>query len=230
MQTQEDIVAGRLVGLAAALVLGTGLLAPGFVLAAAYEPPVGTVEYVIEHSKYDEIGTHKLTFSRSGKDVIVDVEVRIKVKLLFITAHSVAAERRETWRDGRLVTYSSWTKENKTLIEVSARTESGKLVVEGPEGRAEAGGPVFPTNPWHPEVVKAGLLMDTKTGKLLKVSVAPAGEGEVAVAGKWVNARKYTISGDLERDVWFDADGNLLQFRFVNDGATLTFTRVTPLP
>ena len=37
MQTQEDIVAGRLVGLAAALVLGTGLLAPGFVLAAAYE-------------------------------------------------------------------------------------------------------------------------------------------------------------------------------------------------
>ena len=34
---------------------------------------------------------------------------------------------------------------------------------------------------------------------------------------------------DLARDLWFDADGNLMQFRFVNDGATLTFTRSTPL-
>jgi hypothetical protein len=198
--------------------------------ASAYEPPLGTVEYRINHSKYDEIGTHSLTFSRDGADVVVDVAVRIKVKLLFITAHSVAADRRETWRDGRLLAYQSRTKENKTLIEVSARTEAGKLVIEGPEGRVEAAGPVFPTNPWHPEIVKAGLLMDTKTGKLLKVSVAAAGDGEVAVAGKAVKARKYTISGELARDVWFDADGNLLQFSFVNDGVTLTFTRMTPMP
>ncbi len=197
--------------------------------ALAYEPPSGTVEYRISHSKYDEIGTHSLTFSRSGNDLVVDVAVRIKVKLLFITAHSVAAERRETWRDGRLVAYTSRTVENKKLFEVSARTDGGKLVIEGPEGRAEADATVFPTNPWHPDIVKSRLLMDTKTGKLLKVSVAAAGEDEVTVTGKVVKTWKYEISGDLARELWFDPDGNLMQFRFVNDGATLTFTRITPL-
>lgn len=198
--------------------------------AGAYDPPAGTVDFRIQHSKYKDIGTHSLTFARSNGDVVVDVAVRIKVKLLFITAHSVVADRRETWRDGRFVAYRSRTNENNTVVEVSVRTEAGKLVIEGPEGKVETDGTVFPTNPWHPEIVKAGLLMDTKTGALLKVAVAAAGEGQIAVAGKTVKARKYVVSGDLERELWFDAEGNLLQFRFVSDGATLTFTRTTPLP
>ena len=214
----------------AACVVVSLLVAAGVPQAVAYDPPAGTVEYHINHSKYGDIGTHSLTFAHDGAELIVDVAVRIKVKLLFMTAHSVVAERRETWRDGRLVGYKSHTDENGELVDVSARMDGATLVIEGVDGRAEAGVPVFPTNPWNPDIVKAGLLMDTKTGKLLKVSVAAAGEAELAVARKAVRAVKYTVSGDLERDLWFDADGNLLQFRFVSDGATLTFTRITPLP
>jgi len=222
-------MSGSLLKRAGGIVAGLLLAMAWAAQASTYEPPSGTVEYRINHSKYDEIGTHKVTFSRSGKDLVVDVAVRIKVKLLFITAHSVVADRRETWRDGRLVAYTSRTDENSKLFEVSARMDGRNLVIEGPGGRAETDAAVFPTNPWHPDIVKTGLLMDTKTGKLLKVSVAAAGEDEVTVAGKAVKARKYAISGDLARELWFDPDGNLLQFRFVNDGATLTFTRIMPL-
>ncbi len=198
--------------------------------AQAYEPPSGTVEYRINHSKYDEIGTHRVTFSRKGADLVVDVRIEIKVKLLFLTAHSLKSDRRETWQDGRLVAYTAHTKENRDDIKVSARANGPKFVIDGPSGRAEADGVVFPSHPWHPGIVERTLLMDTKTGALLKVSIAPAGEDEVTVAGKPVKTRKFTVSGDIERELWFDDAGNWIQLRFVNDGATLTFTRTTPLP
>lgn len=213
-------------GAAMAIILLLGTTARG----ASYEPPVGTVVFGIEHSKYGDIGTHSLTFSRDGADLIVAVNVRIRVKLLFITAHSLVANRRETWRDGRLVAYRSNTVENNRPTDVSAREEGGRLVIDGPDGRAEAVGPVFPTNPWNPDIVNASLLMETKTGELLNVSVALAGEEDVPVAGRPVRTRKHVISGDLARELWFDAAGNLVQFRFGRDGATLTFTRATPLP
>ncbi len=72
--------------------------------------------------------------------------------------------------------------------------------------------------------------MDTKTGKLLKVSTRAAGAEPVDVAGKPVSTKKYVTSGDMDRELWFDGKGNLIQFRFVRDGSTLTFTRTTPLP
>jgi hypothetical protein len=32
------------------------------------------------------------------------------------------------------------------------------------------------------------------------------------------------VTGDLQRDLWFDASGRPLQFAFKNEGALLTFT------
>ena len=221
---------GRLLGLAAALAVSMGLAAGAAQAAETVRgAAAGKVEYRIDHSKYDEIGSHVVTFSREGEDLVVDVAIDIKVKILFFTGHSVVSERRETWRGGRMVAYKAHTDENSELFDVTARAEGGKLVIEGPEGRAEADGAVFPTHPWNPEIVKGAVQMDTKTGKLLNVTVAPAGSEAIEVAGKAVETSKYTVTGDLERELWFDAKGNWIQLRFPKDGETLTFTRVTPL-
>lgn len=221
---------GRIAGLIAALAmfmgLGSGHAAAAEAVRGAAE---GKVEYRIMHSKYDEIGSDILTFSRDGEDLIVDVAINIEVNFLFITVHSLVSERRETWRNGRFVSYKSHTDENSELIEVTARAEGGKFVVEGPSGRAEADSPVFPTNPWNPEIVNSTVQMDTKTGELLNATVAPAGSETIEVAGRAVETSKYKVTGDLERELWFDANGNWIQLRFPKDGETLTFTRVTPL-
>lgn len=191
--------------------------------------PGETVEYRIVHSKYDQIGSHTVTFSRTGEDLVVDVAIDIKVKILFITAHSLTAERKEVWREGRFVGYASRTTENGESFDVAAHVEEDKLVIEGPQGEVEADDSVFPTHPWNPDIVNRTLLMDTKTGELLRVSVAPAGEETIEIDGKPVEAAKYRVTGDLERELWYDASGNWIQLRFPRDGETLTFTRVTPL-
>lgn len=203
---------------------------PGGGTAAAYDPPAGTVEYAIHHSKYDRIGTHSVSFSRAGEDLIVDVVIHVKVKLLFLTVHSLEAERRETWRGGRLVSYRSRTDENGKLANVNATAEGNAFVIKGPNGTARADPSVFPTHPWNPTIVDRATLMDTKTGELLTVSTKAAGEETITVAGRPVPARRYVMTGDLERELWFDERGNWIQLRFKRDGASLTFTRITPLP
>lgn len=221
----------RLAGLAAVLALAvTTIAAPHIRSAAAYEPPAGTVEYAIHHSKYKRIGTHSVSFSRSGSDLIVDVVIQIKVKLLFFTAHSLEAARREVWRGGKFVGYQGRTDENGKLVKVNARTDGDGLAINGGNGTVRADPSVFPTHPWNPDIVNRSLLMETKTGELLDVTTRPDGEETIEVAGKPVKTTRYVMAGDLERELWFDGGGNWIQLRFKRDGATLTFTRITPVP
>jgi len=201
---------------------------PGSSAETAYEPPTGTVEYAIHHSKYDRIGTHSVSFSRNGDELVVTTVIHIKVKLLFITAHSLESKRREVWRGGRLVSYRADTDENGEIFTVKADMDNDGLVVEGPNGTARADGPVFPTHPWNPEIVTQTLLMETKTGELLNVLTRADGEEVIEVAGRPVPTRRYVMSGGLERELWYDEQGNWIQLRFKQDGATVTFTRTTP--
>jgi hypothetical protein len=201
------------------------VLVLGFAASAwAAEPPSGTVIYGIHHEKYGDIGTHRLTFSRSGEDLMVEVENKMKVKILFVTAFRYEAERRELWRDGKMVSYRSQTDDDGTPFAASAELKGDKLVIEGSEDSVEAPLGVFPTNPWNRQIVEQSLLMDTKTGELLKVKIDAAGEDTIEVRGASVKARKYVITGDLERELWFAEDGTWLQMRFDSDGSAVTFT------
>jgi hypothetical protein len=200
-------------------------LGVGFTAAArAAEAPSGTVVYNIHHEKYGEIGTHTLSFAQSGGDLTVDVENKMKVKVLFITVFRYKADRKEVWRDGRMVGYRSQTHDDGTDIAAMAELKGDKLVIEGPNGRATTPLGVFPTNPWNSKIVEQSLLMDTKTGELLKVKVTAAGEDTLEVRDKPVKANKYVISGELERELWFAEDGTWLQMRFDSDGSAITFT------
>lgn len=108
--------------------------------------------------------------------------------------------------------------------------EGVKLVITGPQGTVRASGVVFPSHPWNPDIVKQTQLMETQTGELLTVTAKPAGEEVIEVASKPVQTRKFTLSGDIDRDVWFDGAGNWIRLSFPRDGATITLTRATPMP
>ena len=190
----------------------------------AQPAPSGTMLYGIHHEKHDDIGTHEVTFSRSGDDLMVEVKNRIKVKVLFITVYRFEANRREVWRGGKLVSYRSRSDDDGTEIVVRAEADGDKLVIEGQNGREEAPLGTFPTHPWNAKIVEQSKIMDTKTGELKTVSVTAAGEETIEAGGRKVKARKYRMTGDMERELWFGPDGTWLQMRFDKDGDTITFT------
>jgi hypothetical protein len=194
-------------------------------LEAAAAPEAGTtMAYDIHHEDHGQVGHHRVSFKSEGDDLIVEVENEIKVKVLFITAFRFEATRRERWREGKMVAYESQTHDDGTDIAVSARAEGDKLIIEGPDGAKEAPLGTFPSHPWNMEILKSDLLMETKTGELLEVATAGAGAETLELGGRSVATTRYKMTGDMERELWFDAEGNWIQLRFEKDGSLITFT------
>ena len=207
--------------------LSLGVLAAAACLgqAALAVPPAGTsVVFGIHHEDHGEVGEHRVSFSRQGEDLVVSVDNLITVEIFFITAFRFEAERREVWRDGRMIAYDSRTHDDGTDIQVSARTEGDKLVIDGPEGRIEAPAGTFPTHPWNPAFLGQTLVMDTKTGRLLNIETVEAGRETIQAGGRMIRALKHRITGDTRREIWFDEEGNLVQLRLYADGKAVTFT------
>ena len=207
--------------------LSLGLVAATICLgqAALAVPPAGTsVVFGIHHEEHGDVGEHRVSFSREGEDLVVSVDNLITVEIFFITAFRFQAERREVWRDGRMIAYDSRTHDDGTDILVSARLEGEKLVIDGPEGRIEAPAGTFPTHPWNPAFLGQSLVMDTKTGRLLNIETVEAGRETIEAGGRLIRARKHRITGDTRREIWFDEAGNLVQLRLYTDGKAVTFT------
>ena len=52
----------------------------------------------------------------------------------------------------------------------------------------------------------------------------PAREDPEITIREAVVTTRYEMNGDLERELWFDEEGNWVQLRFVKDGSRITFT------
>jgi len=192
---------------------------------ARAEVALGTYVYKMEHSRYGSIGTHTIKLAKQGAQTIVTVALRIRVKILLVTAHREAADRREVWQGGRLVGYESTTKENDKIIKVSARAGGGGLSVTGPGGTKTAPAGAFLTNPWNVAILKAKTVIDTKTGAIKPVVAVKAQGTEMVTTGSGpVKATKYLFQDTTKRFLWYDAAGRLVKFLVYNDGKTVTFT------
>ena len=192
--------------------------------ARAAEAPTGTFAYVIRHQDHGEIGALTIVSTRQGGERVYDQTLHIAVKVLFVTAYRQDSARKEAWRGDRLIAYDARTDDDGKKSTIAGRAEGDKFVIDGPAGHIVAPATVYPSNPFDPGIVNATLLMDTGSGKLLHVTVTPGPEETITAGGGPVQARRYAVTGDLQRDLWFDEAGRLLQFAFKNDGALVTFT------
>lgn len=202
-----------------------GLLAPGPVLASTAElPPDGVYRYELTHSDHGDLGTHTITIASDGDERRVAVERRLKVSRVLITVFREETDTEEVWRDGRMVSYSRVT-DGDEAGGLSAREEAGVLVAEGPEGRFELPLGTFPTHPWNPAIVEETLLMDTGSGRPVRVAIEEAGEEEIVVGGRRLEARRYEMTGEQRRNLWYDDQGRLLRMDILReDGGSVRFS------
>ncbi len=186
---------------------------------------IGQLEYVIRHQQLGDVGTHLVTISASDDGYVIAVDNEIAARFLFWT-HREAFHQTEVWRDGRLIEFrrSSTQPGGEQTVTVLARAIGDKLVVNGPAGRVAAPGNVLSSHPWNPGILTQHRLISTEDGTLKKVHVAPAGEEALTAGGVQVLARKYVMTGDLTRELWYDEHGLCLQVRLSKAGTTVTIT------
>jgi hypothetical protein len=195
-----------------AVLLTVALAAAAAPAAAATDLADGTYAFTVFRDG-DPIGTHTLTARHEGGDLVLDIAVDIKVKVAFITAYRYEQTRREVWRDGRLVAFESDTNDDGKKAKTSGKLEGDMLSVTGPDGSQKVRPDIISNSWWNAELAKQSELLNTFDSKILKVKIEDAGEESVETAAGPVKAHRYAIAGDIDREVWYDADGRWVHMR-----------------
>lgn len=199
----------RLTLIPAGLALGLAFgLAPA--VDAAAPPAAGTLAFDVTR-KGTDIGDHVFTFSGGAADFDVKVatDIAVRVPLIRTKVYSYEQQSSERWRGGHLVHLVSTTDNDGKAEAVDANVNQ-----------------LLPGSLWSADTVRASKLFNTIDGTTMRVQVADLGMDRIEAGGDSIDAHHFRIAGDLERDVWYDANGYLARLTLIaDDGSTVTYVR-----
>lgn len=180
------------------------LLAGGGFASAALKAPERLPFELVRGGS--QIGSHTLEFTRNGDELIVDVAIEMKVKVLFITAFRYAHTAREIWRDDRLVSLVSQTYDNGEAYAVEAVAKPDGIHVTG------AGEPyvvpldTMPSSYWNYRTTRADSLINSQKGVLEAIKMDYLGREMRELDGRSVEVEHWRLQGSLAVDIWYHAE------------------------
>lgn len=170
------------------------------------------------------VGTHDVMFERVGDRLIIQSSTDVSVGALFLTFYRFEQRRTEIRENGRVVFYESWTNNNgEELTTRAVATETG-LEIEGMDGTLVVDAQVLLTTYWDVATVSQSRLIEGSYGRLIDVEIDKAGQDPIKTADGVIKAQHYRVRGELQRDLWYDADGVWLKMEFtVDDGSIIRY-------
>ncbi|MCC6469794.1 MAG: hypothetical protein IT563_15840 [Alphaproteobacteria bacterium] len=163
----------------------------------------------------DKIGEHEFVFTRTGDAVNVTVKTDVRVKLGFITLYRFWHEGSERWVDGRMVELASKTDDDGTKHELKVQAVDGKLqVLHDGKPIAPVAAETIPASLWHKGILDVPATLNTIDGSMMAIKTSLAGDEQVPAPTAPKPAKHYLITGELQRELWFSPDGNLVRVRF----------------
>ncbi|HEV7369235.1 DUF6134 family protein [Arenibaculum sp.] len=173
----------------------------------------------------DPLGRHRVEIRTDGDVTRVKTEIDFHVSLAFLTVYRLRHTSREVWRDGLLVSLDSQTNDNGQEHAVQARATRRGLVVEGPAGRSVVPAETMTTGSyWHPGVIAAERLIDTRTGRILEVTARRVATERIRAGGRTVEADRYRIDGDIKLNLWY-AGQDWVKLSFRARGSDVDYVR-----
>jgi hypothetical protein len=209
---------GAIAGVAA-LVLGS-VAGPAMAITADNAP---TGAYVYQVMRQGEvIGEQRLTFERQGENLVVSTDAKIDVKLLGLSLYGFDQHSEETWNKNLMVGVSSTADDDGTPKKVNMTLQGSQLAGDfnGKIRTAPLG--IFPNSFWNEDSVKQSQILDTSRGKLRRVTVADKGTETLNLPYGAVKAHHYSLSGEMQRELWYDDKGVLVAGELTaKDGSTV---------
>lgn len=217
--TVETAVSG---GRAFSRAAGVALLMAGLWFAGhaeAAEPKVHTYTILMDGSP---IGKEQVRVQPQGDTVKVDVTASTRVKVLFLNFR-YDHERQEVWRGGKLESMQARTDDDGKphTIDMARKGEGWALTVDGKASSAAAG--ALPLTLWTPEVLKRPTLLSVIDAQPYTVTSQAVGTETVDLGTRKVEAQHHRITGGVDRDLWYAADGTLLKAQFKRSGYDVVY-------
>lgn len=181
------------------------------------------LEYAVLRDN-EAVGMHVIDFSRSGDTTNVKISTNVVVKVAFIPVYRFEHAGFETWQGNRLISIKTRTNDDGTPHQLAATAYGGHLRVSGDGSAGDVGGAIIPASLWNAAIVSQSSILNTLDGREMPISVVDRGEEVVRAANADVAAHHYTISGGLDRDVWFDRTNTLVRVAFAaKDGSHIVY-------
>lgn len=210
---------------------------------AAQDFPYGPVTTFTVLRNGQEIGRHTLRFESKDGLRTVTIAIDYDVKLLGVSAYRYSHRSREVWKGDLLQSLSARSEENGRKFAVNAQHKGDGLHVErevpaatNPADSAFQGfGPasvsvetvpagIMPTSNWNLRQTTQSTLLNTHYGTLYNTRIVPAGRDRVRTSSGTIEANRFTYSGDIRMDQWFDDRGRWVHAAFTAfDGSRIEY-------
>lgn len=202
------------------------ILAAPATAAAPLPADSGRADYVVKRNG-NPIGTLKINFKRDGKTLVATSDYSIKVKLMAIVLYRYDKRMVERYEDGRLVAYETDIDDNGTKSQVRVSRNGEALSIMHPKGTLTAPLGVYPSTYWPPATIDQTQMIDSSEGVLLNVKTVEAATEDLKIDGRTIGAKRYEMSGDAVRQLWYDAaTGAWLKMKLEgSDGSTIEIER-----
>ncbi|HLH12814.1 MAG TPA: DUF6134 family protein [Methylovirgula sp.] len=205
-----------------------GVLATAAVPAVAQPAPPEKDRHVFDIFRDgSKIGTEVVEIDKNGDTTKIKFTTHISVVVMFIQAYHFDHSATETWSGGHFVSFKSSTDDNGTKHEVSAvaKKDAVDLVVDGKESEASAD--LVPASWWCTDFVTRTDVLNAETGQPASIKVTDLGEEPVVENGTTIQAHHYKVSGDINRDLWFDGD-NLVRLKLLGSDHSTIVSDLAP--
>jgi hypothetical protein len=193
--------------------------------AWAAPPPGGVLDFTVLRNG-SEVGKHEMLFRNEADGLKIDIRTNVAVKVAFITAYRFEHEGHEVWQGGRLVRLWSKTNDDGTKHVLDVTAGGNELVVMADGKDTEKVSVSIPASLWNERLVQQRSILNTLDGSRMSIQVSDLGTEAVPVKGGKVPARHYAVTGDLQRELWYDAQNVLVKVRFkAKDGSDIEYLR-----
>jgi len=163
------------------------------------------------------IGEHVTQFTHSEAGLVVESSMKLTVRILAIPVYRFAYRSRDVWCNGRLSALDASVDDNGTLSRVRAVREDGQLRIERDGVKQQVAADLMPTNHWNPDVLGQDRVLNTLTGLVNEVRIAPCSQPSDLIAAAAPEARCHAYTGDLEAKAWYDDFGRWVGLEFSGD-------------
>ena len=143
---------------------------------------------------------------------------------MFISVYRFEHDAHEIWKDGTLQELRAITNDNGESFDVVVWPQASGLLLNVNGEEHDVGRGVVSSSLWCQDMVRSGQMIDPTNGEVMSVKVSAAKWVQVTVRGVTIRAQKFVMTGDLERELWYDSTGMLVKVRFSGeDGSELQF-------
>lgn len=174
--------------------------------ATAVQPPTSEQRIFDVTRDGSKIGVETVTIEKNGDTTTVKFKTHVSVVVMFIQAYHFVHNAVETWTGGKFVSYKAVTDDNGKHFDVVAVAKDDQTLLDVNGTQTKVPGNLVFASLWSKDFVDQTTLLHPDSGAQLSVKVKDLGEQQIDFHGQQIKAHHYKISGDLDREVWFEGD------------------------